>query len=414
MEKKHVNLMAKTFMTFAIAFVIALIGKLPAEAAAPSNVKQVDVYNVDKEADPSSSMALTWSPISGVTEYNVQVSTPAGTPIGTATVNQNVALINRLQPGQSYQVAVSAAGETSAPIEAVTAPAMPTEVNHTGSGEKTISLRWSTSAGASGYAVEYVRADSSTGWNSSRTQSATSNNTTLKNLSKNTEYYVAVYAVRKSSSGFEAWSLGKVKKNLPVKPSKVSGVMTEYQYTSQTSYSKSNKLLVGLKKSVASADGYQYDVYTAGKGKSKKIASITTKTSSSLKEISKSKLKDNRFIKVRMRAYCKVGSKKVWGSWSDWKYTCQSPKINKKKTTTTASGVKTSWDKVDGANRYVVYVAIGSGSYKKVGTTTKTSMEIRNSALHSSRSFSIRVVAQKKVKGKYVSGEDTWGLELYY
>ena len=49
---------------------------------------------------------------------------------------------------------------------------------------------------------------------------------------------------------------------------------------------------------------------------------------------------------------------------------CSKPKLSKIENTT--SGVKITWGKVSGADKYDVYRKTGSGSYKKIGTTSKT------------------------------------------
>ncbi len=50
---------------------------------------------------------------------------------------------------------------------------------------------------------------------------------------------------------------------------------------------------------------------------------------------------------------------------------CSKPKL--KEISNTTSGVKITWGKVSGADKYYVYRKTSSGSYTKIGTTTKTS-----------------------------------------
>ena len=50
---------------------------------------------------------------------------------------------------------------------------------------------------------------------------------------------------------------------------------------------------------------------------------------------------------------------------------CSKPKL--KEIENTEDGVKITWGKVSGADKYVVYRKTGSGSYKEIGTTKKTS-----------------------------------------
>ena len=49
---------------------------------------------------------------------------------------------------------------------------------------------------------------------------------------------------------------------------------------------------------------------------------------------------------------------------------CSKPKL--KKIENTSSGVKITWSKVTGADKYYIYRKTSGGSYSKIGTTTKT------------------------------------------
>lgn len=125
--------------------------------------------------------------------------------------------------------------------------------------------------------------------------------------------------------------------------------------------------------------------------------------------IKTSALKKHNFYKVKVRAYA-LNSKneKMYGSWSSWKYVSPQPDVTKIKNNKSKKGIQISWDKIKGANRYVVYVSTKKDSgYKKFQTTTKTGTVIKKcgkNKLKSGKNYYFYVEPQKKVGNKYVSG----------
>ena len=173
---------------------------------------------------------------------------------------------------------------------------------------------------------------------------------------------------------------------------------------------------------IGCADGYQYQLYTAYKDKDSKIKTvISTDTLLANTYIKASALKKNNFYKVRVRAYA-LNSKneKMYGDWSSWKYVSPQPDVTKIKNNKSKKGIQISWDKIKGANRYVVYVSTKKASgYKKFQTTTKTGTVITKygkNKLKSGKTYYFYVVPQKKVGNKYVSGfagnaDEYWSLK---
>ena len=157
------------------------------------------------------------------------------------------------------------------------------------------------------------------------------------------------------------------------------------------------------------ADGYQYQLYTAYKDKDSKIKTVTTSSTYPQTYIKTSALKKHNFYKVRVRAYA-LNSKneKMYGSWSSWKYVSPQPDVTKAKNNKSKKGIQINWDKIKGANRYVVYVSNKKDSgYKKFQTTTKTGTVITKcgkSKLKSGKTYYFYIAPQKKVGNKYVSG----------
>jgi hypothetical protein len=242
------------------------------------------------------------------------------------------------------------------------------------------------------------------------TKETTGTSVTLKNLSKDARYTIKVCAGKKYTDGTgRAWGSYHTKYDVPVKPAKVEGVKVNGYYQNLSKISITNK-------AKACADGYQYQLYTAYKGQNKetKVKGITVNQNNpgSSNQVSASMklsaLKNHNFYKVRVRAYS-LNSKdeKIYGVWSSWKYVSPQPDVTKKQKVN--KGIKVNWDKIKGADRYVVYVSTKKDSgYKKFQTTGKNSTTITKygkNKLKSGKTYYFYVVAQKKVDNKYLSGK---------
>lgn len=289
-------------------------------------------------------------------------------------------------------------GTTSQPFRVVTAPdSAPASLTHVKSSTDTIKVKWSAVPGADTYEVEYY-IDSS----KARKCVTTKTGVTLKKLAKNETYTIYVTAGRRYADGTTtAWSDNDLYKwGIPVKPSKVSGVDVTHYWQNLSEICVENSR-------IGCADGYQYQLYTAYKDKDSKIKTVTT--SSAYTYIKTSALKKHNFYKVKVRAYA-LNSKneKMYGSWSSWKYVSPQPDVTKIKNNKSKKGIQISWDKIKGANRYVVYVSTKKDSgYKKFQTTTKTGTVIKKcgkNKLKSGKNYYFYVEPQKKVGNKYVSG----------
>ena len=260
-------------------------------------------------------------------------------------------------------------------------------------------MNWSAVPGADIYQVEYYT-------DSSKAMKCVTTGTsiTLKKLAKNEAYTVYITGGRKYADGTTvAWSDSSISKlGIPVKPSNVSGVEVNYYWQNLSEISVRNS-------TIECADGYQYQLYTAYKDKDSKIKTVTTSSTYPQTYIKTSALKKHNFYKVRVRAYA-LNSKneKMYGGWSSWKYVSPQPDVTKAKNNKSKKGLQINWDKIKGANRYVVYVSNKKDSgYKKFQTTTKTGTVITKcgkSKLKSGKTYYFYIAPQKKVGNKYVSG----------
>lgn len=410
MKKSSKSVWSRFVMTFAAAFLLMLVTTVPVKADS-----SVPLVADMKQTDASTTSAgISWSCPGSEVRFKVEMSEQMSSGYWTYKESQSSASITltKLGAGKVYYVRITpfkynieglnkytkVKGTTSRPLRVVTAPdSTPASLTHVKSSTDTIKVKWSAVPGADTYEVEYY-IDSS----KARKCVTTKTGVTLKKLAKNETYTIYVTAGRRYADGTTtAWSDNDLYKwGIPVKPSKVSGVDVTHYWQNLSEICVENSR-------IGCADGYQYQLYTAYKDKDSKIKTVTT--SSAYTYIKTSALKKHNFYKVKVRAYA-LNSKneKMYGSWSSWKYVSPQPDVTKIKNNKSKKGIQISWDKIKGANRYVVYVSTKKDSgYKKFQTTTKTGTVIKKcgkNKLKSGNNYYFYVEPQKKVGNKYVSG----------
>ena len=410
MKKSSKSVWSRFVMTLAAAFLLMLVTTVPVKADS-----SVPLVADMKQTDASTTSAgISWSCPGSEVRFKVEMSEQMSSGYWTYKESQSSASITltKLGAGKVYYVRITpfkyniegwnkytkVKGTTSRPLRVVTAPdSTPASLTHVKSSTDTINVKWSAVPGADTYEVEYY-IDSS----KARKCVTTKTGVTLKKLAKNETYTIYVTAGRRYADGTTtAWSDNDLYKwGIPVKPSKVSGVDVTHYWQNLSEICVENSR-------IGCADGYQYQLYTAYKDKDSKIKTVTT--SSAYTYIKTSALKKHNFYKVKVRAYA-LNSKneKMYGSWSSWKYVSPQPDVTKIKNNKSKKGIQISWDKIKGANRYVVYVSTKKDSgYKKFQTTTKTGTVIKKcgkNKLKSGKNYYFYVEPQKKVGNKYVSG----------
>lgn len=410
MKKSSKSVWSRFVMTFAATFLLMLVTTVPVKADS-----SVPLVADMKQTDASTTSAgISWSCPGSEVRFKVEMSEQMSSGYWTYKESQSSASITltKLGAGKVYYVRITpfkynieglnkytkVKGTTSRPLRVVTAPdSTPASLTHVKSSTDTIKVKWSAVPGADTYEVEYY-IDSS----KARKCVTTKTGVTLKKLAKNETYTIYVTAGRRYADGTTtAWSDNDLYKwGIPVKPSKVSGVDVTHYWQNLSEICVENSR-------IGCADGYQYQLYTAYKDKDSKIKTVTT--SSAYTYIKTSALKKHNFYKVKVRAYA-LNSKneKMYGDWSSWKYVSPQPDVTKIKNNKSKKGIQISWDKIKGANRYVVYVSTKKDSgYKKFQTTTKTGTVIKKcgkNKLKSGKNYYFYVEPQKKVGNKYVSG----------
>lgn len=390
---------------------------LKAEAA-PGTISKVVQTNAD-----STNIEVEWSNVTSgdAVKYKVEWCDNknfTGTSYYYDTTQYNKAIISGFAAGKSYYVRVSAVdqdgmvGTPTKAIEVVTAPlAKVTGLTQTKAEEKKISMSWKKVSGANCYDVGYRKAGSST-----KVKYKTVSSTSYKvALSADTKYEIYVYPMRKSSTGFIASGINRATMYMSTLPKKVTKVKMVSSGTSGNSQAPTATFSWSRS---GAADGYEYMIYADGV--KKPILSKTIKTNQNGVVARSSKLKNDRFMKIKVRAYIKYGKTVKRGPWSDFTYFAKYPKNVKASLvgTQASQGFKISWTKTKGADNYTVYVSRSQQTgYKKVGTTKGSSLVVKSfkgSAISTGRYY-YYVVANKKVKGKTYKSDDNFcgGLTIY-
>lgn len=423
--KSSKSVWSRLVMTFAAACLLMFVTTVPVKADSSNNIPLVkDIKQTDAT---TTSADISWScpgkDVLFIVETSDQISAgyrpynnrpQASASIKLTKLSAGKACYVRITPvrvryerdglfGKTQQVK----GTTSQPFRVVTEPdTKPEKITHTKSSTDTISVKWSAVPGADVYQVIY----SQSGTTNEFTKETTGTSVTLKKLSKDARYTIQVRAGMKYTDGRgRAWGNVTTKYDVPVKPTKVEGVKVNGYYQNLSKINITNK-------AKTCADGYQYQLYTAYKGQAKetqvKSISVNQNNPSSSNRVSAnmkvSALNKHNFYKVRVRAYS-LNSKneKIYGVWSSWKYVSPQPDVTKKQKV--KKGIKIKWDKINGADNYVVYVSTKKDSgYKKFQTTGKNSTTITKygkNKLKSGKTYYFYVVAQKKVDNKYLSGK---------
>ncbi len=402
---------SKMFLLAVIAFVMTFTLTTAAKAA------PTKVTGLKQTAHGTNSISLEWDALldNGI-RYEVVLSTDKKNwVVKEDRVYSNTKYIYYLNAGTTYYVkvrgyveesSVKQYGEYSNVVACVTSPnSKPSYLKKTDSTTNSITLNWSKVPGANCYVVEYRRSNASNGTKYSR-KVVTSTKVTLSKLSKDTKYNVYVYPARRTGSkGYVAesrsYSYYAYISSVGTTPTQVSGVQIPYYYNG---YDSSGVIRVECTPK-KSADGYQYEVWTAYKSKDTKVTSTTGGSYAYLKSTA---LKKKNFFKVRVRGYAENsnGSKK-YGQWSSWKYVCQQPRMVN--ISCTSKGIKYSWDKIQGAYKYDLYVSLKKDSgYKKAASVKKsnyTLTKFNNKPLKRGKTYYAYVVAYNKVGKKLYCGE---------
>ncbi len=392
----------------AIMCVLFLGVGMNVKAAAPGQVTGLKQQKYGYNA-----VEITWGVPSGdVKEYRVEYCedgkfNPATTKIGTT--QSAGCQIDKLASGKSYYIRVAATdtegniGSYSPSVEVVTCPSGgPTNFKQTKADSKSATFTWKKVPGANMYIIDYKKGNGKV-----KSKILGDVNSYKFSGSSNAKYIVNIYAVRKSKAGFRAENPSYLAGSVATLPTKITKVK---MVTSGEEGNPNAGSVYFSWNANAVAAGYEYIIY--GNNNKKMFSKTVNPSSTKLVKIANKKLKNNQFMKIKVRGYIYVNGKKKPGAWSDDYYFAKFPKGKLDKDA--SKGIKVSWSKITGAKDYTVYISTNRDrGYKKAVTTKKNNCLIKKcngSKIVSGRTYYIKVVANKKVKGKTYKSDDTWYL----
>lgn len=359
------------------------IGLYNGETASSFTVVTDSVKTLSGSGATTSSVKLTWGSVPYAKSYTVLRYDPAQKK--NVTVKTGVTAtsytVTGLASGSEYTLSVQAIGADgkATAAKSITVYTVPSSVTSSKvKAEPSVSsvkLSWNAVAGATHYKVEKY---ASKKWTAVSTVTGTS--LTVSDLSGYTDYTFRITALKKLSDGTYL-SSSPVEVKVKTKLGTTSSLKaTATATTISLSWSK-----------VSGAESYQVRQYKDGKWKT---LTTTKKTSYKI-----SKLKAGTKYKFSVRA---VAGKSIYGGSKELSaYTLlATPKSVKVKSTTTTTA-KLSWSKVSKASSYEVYAYLG-GKWKKVGTTKKTSITVKELPSGKKTKLKVRAVS-KSVKSAFSS-----------
>ncbi len=296
----------------------------------------------------SKGIYLKWTKIANAEKYRIyrqKDGSSEWTRIGTVTKNSFTDKTAKSGTKYNYRVRAVIGNDTGSYNTVgryyLSTPKL-TSVNNTSSGVK---VNWKKVSGAEGYKI-YRKTSKNGDW---KLIDTTTNNKkfsyTDKTAKSGKTYYYSVQAYySKTNSTYDKTGLKIKHLAAPKATTKV------YDGSIKLSWNK-----------VSNAK--EYAVYRKASGESK-WTKLTTTTKLSYKDTN---VKNNKTYSYRVRA---VNGKTVSGYKTIKQLFLSTPKLSSVKNTN--SGVKFSWGKVSGAKAYKVYRKTGSGSWKLIDTTKKT------------------------------------------
>ena len=328
--------------------------------------------------------------------------------------------ISGLSAGTTYYVKVASYVEdknwneiyvaTSAPIQVVTTPenVSSSSIKQTAGTSKTVTVKWTGVAGATGYRVEIE------GKTGTKARVVTGTKASMP-ASSGRGYTVTVKPYRKSSSGFIAmdssgtWAYGIYA--APVNPQNLAVARKD---NLDWDPNESNEVKIGWDRNSfyssageSTPDGYQVQM-CALDGRTSLYVGMATSYSCQVKVTSLKARKaiKNKGFKVRIRTYIKTDSGvAIWSAWSPFKVVVPQAYLNlNKMKVVNHTGAKLVWTGVANAQYYYVYFnrntyGTNGGTWRKV----KVSASARSyviTGLTKYQSFGFYVVPVCKVDGK--------------
>ena len=381
-----------------IAMIILFIAILPNFSNA-AKVSVGKVQNLKVTSVETTSVSYKWNKVKNATKYQVYIYNYDKNKYEYygETAKTNIKITKR-QSARVCKVRVRAYikkgrkkyyGNYSSACIIGTKPEKVKNITIKSQTDKTLSISWSKSPRATGYTVYVLNPKTNKFEDKGSTKS---NSITIKNLQQSMTYKVKVRAYKEAdkkktygefSPTVSTFTLVSAVKNLKIKEN------------------NADNITIGWDK-LDRASGYTVYRYNA----SKKNWEIYATTKNTYLKLAKNGLKEDDLFKVN--AFATLNNKTYNGGFSNTLSTIIYPDrvTGLKVTKTTDTSIDVSWNKVNGANGYAVYVYRESGqAFKQYNVTTGTTMKITN--LSAAKFYKIYVKAYTTINSKNYYGKDS-------
>lgn len=202
MKKGMKSIVCVMAMAMAVCF-MPVATKAVTELPAPKDASQT--------AAQEQGVKVSWKNVTGAKSYVYSFSKDGKTytqesPTGNGGIDTYVVIMNNtLTAGTDYYVKIRAFDGSkysqAVVVKTATAPLKPTSIKQTEAEPTTVTVSWAASAGATGYLVNFGTSETTA------KNYGTVTNTTCKltGLKPDTQYYIAIYPVRKASASYSAY-----------------------------------------------------------------------------------------------------------------------------------------------------------------------------------------------------------------
>lgn len=354
----------------------------------------------------SKELEISWSTVNNASNYEIYRATKKSGPYSKIA---EVAGLNRLnyidssvKAGKLYHYKIRSVGlvdntvvysDYSEVVSARSAKA-PTGLSVISWGTTTLRVSWKPNANASGYVVQRASSPNGAYKKVGTVKGGEEDHFDDATVKAQTTYYYRVQSYNHNDKvkGYSGYGKAASGKTIPkTKITKLIGNST----TSQT---------ISWKK-VDGVDGYVIYQSTAKKGSYKKIKSLgAKKTSYKIENLEEGK---RYFYKIRTRK--KVNGKTGYGSYSVIRNAWSGEKVSLTAQPETATSIRISWNKVNGAESYDVYRSSSlTGIYKKVDSVKDGKLSYVDKDLKMTRTYYYRLDA--RIKGHNALGVTGLGM----
>ncbi|MCM1363457.1 MAG: fibronectin type III domain-containing protein [Faecalibacterium sp.] len=362
-----------------------------------SNASDLSVSGVAVKNIGDTTATVSFKKNSNCTAYEVYVVNTNNKLITSAVTTSTSVDVKSLSAEQNYKVYVRGLKQSGnnksystycAPVSFTTvSPAPPSKVSGlktAAKGYDTVTLTWTKMSNITGYEIYTYNANTKEYKKlASVGSSATSYADKSANALSATQYSIRAYKTYKGSNIYSPYSSIVTHKPATITVGQVTG-LTQSSSTSTT---------ITLKwSSVKDATGYKVQKYDE---KNKKYVDVATVSGNTCTIKS---LTANKSYKFRVRAYIKVYTKTVYGSYSSVLTGYTGPDTVKKLTqsNTSSTAYKISWSAVKGASGYRIYKYDSSSkSYKKYKDTTSTSLTVSKLSAGTVHKYQIAAYTKK-------------------